>query len=222
MRTARMAMLTAPVLLALLASACTSGPNQADVTTTVPTTTAPTTTAPTTTAPTTTAPSTTAPTTTAPSTTAPSTTQPCSTAQLSVTLGKGNGTAGSVYVPLQFRNNGSSACTLYGYPGVSYVTGATGQQVGSAAERTAPVAGETVEQVVTLAPGSVAQATLQEIDVGNFPASTCSPVAVRGLRVYPPGQTAAAFIPAATRGCTQSGPVQLRVGFVVQAPAGSP
>ena len=158
--------------------------------------------------------------TTVPSTTVPSTARPCSTAQLSVTLGRGNGTAGSVYVPLQSRNRGSSACTLYGYPGVSYVTGAGGNQVGRAAQRMGPVGTKSVEAVVTLAPGSVAQATLRAIDVGNFPASTCSAIPVGGLRVYPPGQTTAAFVPDVTRGCTQSGPVQLGIDFFLQEPTG--
>ena len=158
--------------------------------------------------------------TTVPSTTVPSTARPCSTTQLSVTLGRGNGTAGSVYVPLQFRNRGSSACTLYGYPGVSYVTGPGGNQVGRAAQRMGPVGGQSAEAVVTLAPGSVGQATLRVIDVSNFPASSCSAIPVRGLRVYPPGETTAAFVPDATTGCTQSGPVQLEIGFVAPEPTG--
>jgi len=154
------------------------------------------------------------------STTVPSTTRPCSTPQLLVTLGRGNGTAGSVYVPLQFRNRGSSACTLYGYPGVSYVTGPGGKQVGRAGQRIGPVGGQSAEAVVTLAPGSVAQATPRVIDVSNFPASSCSAIPVRGLRVYPPGETTAAFVPDATTGCTQGGPLQLGIGFVVPEPTG--
>jgi hypothetical protein len=83
-----------------------------------------------------------------------------------------------------------------------------------------PVAGQSAEAVVILAPNSVAQATLRVIDIGNFPASTCSAIPVRGLRVYPPGETTAAFVPDATTGCTQSGPVQLEVDFVRQEPTG--
>jgi hypothetical protein len=83
-----------------------------------------------------------------------------------------------------------------------------------------PVGSQTVEAVITLNPGSVAQATLRAIDVGNFPASTCSAIPVGGLRVYPPGQTTAAFVPDVTSACTQSGTVQLKIGLVVQGPTG--
>lgn len=160
------------------------------------------------------------PSTKVPSTTVPSTARPCSTSQLSVTLGRGNGTAGSVYVPLQFRNRGSSACTLHGYPGVSYVTGPGGNQVGRAAQRMGPVGGQSAEAIITLAPGSVAQATLRVIDVSNLPVSSCSTIPVSGLRVDPPGETTPVFVPDATNGCTQSGPLQLGIGFIVQGPMG--
>ena len=87
-------------LVALATSACGRGAGVVASTTTAPTAALTTTAAPTTTA-------------------VRSRALPCRTIKLSVALGKGNGTAGSVYVPLLFRNRGSSACTLYGYPGVS-------------------------------------------------------------------------------------------------------
>ena len=54
-----------------------------------------------------------------------------------------------------------------------------------------------------------------EVNVGNFPAATCTPTPVLGLRIYPPNQTAAAFIPQTGTGCAQSGVDQLQIGFVV-------
>jgi len=96
---------------------------------------------------------------------------------------------------LQLRNIGSSACTLYGYPGVSWVAGAgaDGRQVGAAAVRQADPTGS-AEKAVTLAPGAVASAPLDIVDAAVFSPSQCKPVPVRGLRVYPPGEKAALFL----------------------------
>jgi hypothetical protein len=96
------------------------------------------------------------------------------------------------HVGLQLTNIGSAACTLYGYPGVSWVAGDDGHQVGPAAARQADVTGS-AEQTVTLAPGALASAPLNMVDAGVFPPAACKPVPVRGLRVYPPGERAALF-----------------------------
>jgi Protein of unknown function (DUF4232) len=94
---------------------------------------------------------------------------------------------------LQLKNVGSAACALYGYPGVSWVAGADGHQVGAAAVRQADPTGG-AEKTVTLAPGAVASAPLDIVDAAVFSPSTCKPVPVRGLRVYPPGEKAALFL----------------------------
>ena len=94
---------------------------------------------------------------------------------------------------LQLRNTGSSACTLDGYPGVSWVAGTNGHQVGAAAVRQADPGGS-AEGTVTLAPGALASAPLDIVDAAAFPPSQCKPVPVRGLRVYPPGEKAALFV----------------------------
>jgi hypothetical protein len=99
---------------------------------------------------------------------------------------------------LQLRNTGSAPCTLAGYPGVSWVAGADGHQVGAPAARQANTSGSP-EKTVTLAPGAVASAPLDLVEGGGgLPASQCKPVPVRGLRVYPPGERAALFISAPT------------------------
>lgn len=94
---------------------------------------------------------------------------------------------------LQLRNIGSSACTLYGYPGVSWAAGADAHQVGAAAVRQTDPAGS-AEETVTLAPGALASAPLGIVDAAVFSPSQCKPVPVRGLRVYPPGEKAALFL----------------------------
>jgi hypothetical protein len=101
------------------------------------------------------------------------------------------------HIGLQLRNAGSSPCTLYGYPGVSWVAGADGHQVGAAAQRQSDDSGS-AEQTITLAPGALASAPMDIVDAAVIPPAECKPVPVRGLRVYPPGQTAALFLPLAT------------------------
>jgi hypothetical protein len=126
----------------------------------------------------------------------------CDTSALAVKLGEGNGAAGSTYVPIVFTNKSSSACSMFGYPGVSFVTGPGGSQVGSAAARSStqsPVS-------VTLAPGAVAHATLQIVDAENFPLSACKITSVHTLKVFPPANTVAAYLTLATKTCASTAP----------------
>jgi hypothetical protein len=121
----------------------------------------------------------------------------CTSANLQASLGGGAGAGMSQnHTGLQLRNTGSSACTLYGYPGVSWVRGAQGLQTGAAAVRQPDPGG--TEGVVTLAPGALASAPLDIVDAAVIPPSECKPVPVRGLRIYPPGQKAALFLPLPT------------------------
>jgi Domain of unknown function (DUF4232) len=125
----------------------------------------------------------------------------CTAAELSATLGQGDAAAGSVTRPLVFTNTGSHACELRGFPGVSYVAGDDGHQVGPAAQET----GERAAEVV-LRPGGQAVALVQFVQVANFEATACQPTPVRGLRVYPPGDTASLFVPTAGNGCAGTPP----------------
>ncbi|MFR9806934.1 DUF4232 domain-containing protein [Pseudonocardia sp. RS010] len=120
----------------------------------------------------------------------------CPTSALRITLGEADAGAGSVYRPLIFTNAGGTTCQLRGFPGVSYVAGDDGHQVGPAAAMSGERGGE-----VRLGPGMSAAAPLQLVNVQNFDAAVCRPTPVRGLRVYPPGNTEAAFVPFGTTGC---------------------
>jgi len=135
----------------------------------------------------------------------------CSTAALKVSIGSnGGGAAGSAYVPLDFTNISGSTCTLYGYPGVSFVTSA-GAQVGAAADRR----GTTPLATITLAPGAVGHATLQVVDAGNFPTSRCGQlVSVPLLKIYPPNQFTAVTVPYQTQACTSKSLVTLFVSTI--------
>ena len=68
----------------------------------------------------------------APSSSAPGT-PACATSALQVKLGSSDGYAGGVYVIIDFTNTSGSTCTLFGYPGVSLVTGPPYKQIGLAA-----------------------------------------------------------------------------------------
>lgn len=116
--------------------------------------------------------------------------QPCVTANLKASLGEPEGAAGSSYYTLTFTNVGTVSCTLQGFPGVSYVTGESGTQVGASAAWDG-----TKGSAVTVLPGGTATAQLQEVDVYNFPPSVCDPTGIRGLRIYPPGEKSALYVP---------------------------
>jgi len=140
--------------------------------------------------------------------------QACPNGSLKVTQGLGQGYAGGTYEVIDFTNTSASTCTLFGYPGVSLVSGPPYVQIGLAAKRqsTTPAA------LITLAPGAVANATLQIVDALNFPTATCSPAAATDLQVYPPGQTAAVYLPNKSEACAE--PVQTTFIGPVQAGSG--
>jgi Protein of unknown function (DUF4232) len=134
----------------------------------------------------------------------------CATSGLVVWLDGGAGVAaGSAYYPLTFTNLSGRACTLAGYPGVSAV-GLAGGQLGRAAARDRTARARTV----VLAAGRSATAMLQIATAENFPRATCRPVTAAGLRVYPPGQTAARLVPFPFSACSRRGPVDLFVRAV--------
>lgn len=157
--------------------------------------------------------------TTAPATTAPPTTAagplPCPTSALGVALGAPNGAAGSTYYVLTFTNTSKVSCTLTGYPGVSYVAGSQGTQIGAPAARLPGTV-----TTVTVQSGASAFASLREVVAGNYP-SSCGLTNVAGLRIYPPNQTAALFVAQNTQGCSNASDLVLQVGPVASNAAGA-
>ena len=144
-------------------------------------------------------------TTTATPTPTPSTTSsgpaPCPTSGLRVALGQGDGAAGSTYYPLDFTNASGDACTLFGYPGVSFVTGVGGSQIGNAASRNPAFASESV----TIPAGGVVHAALQVVNAQNFPRADCHPVTAHWLKIYPPNQTAPLYLSFTAPACSARG-----------------
>jgi Protein of unknown function (DUF4232) len=127
----------------------------------------------------------------------------CATSALQVKLGSSDGYAGGVYVIIDFTNTSGSTCTLFGYPGVSLVTGPPYKQIGLAAKRST----STPKKLVTLAAGATANAQLQIVDALNFPSASCAPTKATALKIYPPNQTEPVYLPNTSRGCSK--PVQV-------------
>ena len=124
----------------------------------------------------------------------------CATGQLRVTVVPGDSAAGHLGLRVVFTNTGSGSCTMFGYPGVSFVTGASGAQVNDAAQR---AGGPSV--LVAVASGGSAHADLLLTQVGNYPVAACRPVSVAGFRVYPPDETGAVFVGSVQQVCSVRG-----------------
>ena len=121
---------------------------------------------------------------------------------------RGGGGAGSVMGTFTLTNRGSESCTLRGFPGVSYVGGDAGTQVGAAATRT-----DDEVTTKTIAPGKAATVALRRTQPGNY-GSDCHQAAVTGFRVYPPESTRSGFVRFTTTGCKSTKAPLLQVGPV--------
>jgi len=119
-----------------------------------------------------------------------------------------------MYPFLVLTNKGSTACTVKGYPGVSFVGNGNGTQLGAAATREA--AGITIT-TLTLAPGQSAHSQLSITVAGNYDPTTCKPKAADGLRVYPPDETHSLFIASTTYTACQNASVVLILVRPLQA-----
>jgi hypothetical protein len=135
--------------------------------------------------------------------------------QLTAQAAPGGGAAGSQYVWIVLSTTSSRTCTLYGYPGVSWVTGDDGRQVNQPAERDTSTAPQRVE----LPTGQAAHAQVRSHQPGNFP-DTCRPADVRGYRVYLPDETAADFVAFPLSVCSADGVGRAEVGPVVAGLSG--
>jgi hypothetical protein len=121
----------------------------------------------------------------------------CGPGELAVGLRtpRGGAAAGSRYELLTFRNTSASACTVDGHPGVSFVGGGNGTQLGAPAAQNGPV------HAVRLAPGTSATALLQIANAANYDPAACAPTTSDGLRVYPPDWRVSVFVPFRTDAC---------------------
>ena len=119
--------------------------------------------------------------------------------------------AGQYYATLVFTNISGTTCTLTGYPGVSYV-GTGGVQSGNAAVRA-----DGSVTTVTLHPKGKASATLHDSNgISGYSPQQCDLSPAQGLRIYPPNQKAAIFLPWKTQHCAGLSIHPLTIGPVRQ------
>jgi Domain of unknown function (DUF4232) len=139
----------------------------------------------------------------------------CATGNLkaAVVSGEGGAAAGSTYYPVNLTNTGSSSCSLFGYPGVSWVSGPSGSQIGQPATRNPVITPATV----VLAPGQTAHVTIQVVDAGNYDKSTCQPVTAHWLKIFPPGQFTALYVKFSAQTCSAKLPSKLGSPLSVDA-----
>jgi hypothetical protein len=140
---------------------------------------------------------------------------PCQSSALKVTLGQGGAAAGTTFYPIVFTNISGSACTLYGFPGVSFTGETYAVQVGPAASRNH----DSPEHLVTLAPSGTASALIGVVDAENY-SSGCGQTTVSGILVYPPNLTASVGLPFNGMTCVNSKDHVLSVNAVVPGSAG--
>lgn len=116
----------------------------------------------------------------------------CATAQLtgSIADGGGGASAGAQRVAIVLRNTGARACTLQGWPGVSFVGGGNGTQIGNPAtlDRATP------HPTLSIRPGGEVQAIVTVEAAGNWDSATCHPRVTDGFRVIPPGSRQSLFV----------------------------
>lgn len=115
----------------------------------------------------------------------------CATNDLEITTADSQGAAGSTLVNVVFKNTSSEPCSMRGFPGVSMVANHNGTQLGKPAQREKDVPSKDVK----LDPGASAIAPVKITQVGALDPQECKPQDADGLRVYPPEQTKAAYVP---------------------------
>jgi hypothetical protein len=124
----------------------------------------------------------------------------CLSRYLHGATGLSQGTAGSIYVVITFKNLDNVPCTLYGFPGVALAAGTPVTDVGQPSTEDT----STARELVTLQPGGYANATLRVVDAGNFPPSVCTQVNTTWLAVIPPNQRIPLYIPFKSMACKGS------------------
>ena len=141
----------------------------------------------------------------------------CLTSGLRASLGGAQGAAGSAYQVIVLANTSGKTCALYGYPGVSFVSGVGGAQIGAAATRDRSVAAK----VVTLAPGQRGSFTLRVVNAGTLPAASCRPVSASWLKIFPPENTAALYVGYTARACAGTATAILSTRAVTEGTGGA-
>jgi hypothetical protein len=126
-------------------------------------------------------------------TTTAASTAACTTTNLAISVGQSQGAAGHIYIPILFKNVGSTPCTMGGFPGVAATT--SGGQQAVQATRTSATA-----TTITVPPGSFASAMLVATDVPSGTATTCP--TYPGILVTPPNTAKSQALSVQVPGCS--------------------
>lgn len=100
---------------------------------------------------------------------------------------------------------------MYGFPGVSFVSGPGASLIGGPAVRNPTFP----KELVTLAPGATAHAPLQVVIAQNYPASICQPVTAKWLQIFPPGSYVPLYVSFTAMTCTGKIPSGSTLGIYV-------
>ena len=141
----------------------------------------------------------------------------CLSRYLNGSIGLTQGTAGSVYVTIVFKNLDNYPCTMYGFPGVAQAAGRPVTDIGQPSTESTT----STRELITLAPGGYANATLQITDADNYSASTCDPTKADWLAVIPPNQTVPLYIHYSSLACKSQSVKLLTVTAVRPGNGGS-
>ena len=121
----------------------------------------------------------------------------CSSSELQFSAEPGQGATGNWAFPIIFRNISSKVCSLYGYPGVSWVT-ASGTSIGVPARQVHDPASPA--STVNLRPGQSAYSEVEVPTAANQQLVGCLSVPAAGIRVYAPGSTTAVLLSPSSNG----------------------
>ncbi|HIT76346.1 MAG TPA: DUF4232 domain-containing protein [Candidatus Avipropionibacterium avicola] len=130
----------------------------------------------------------------------------CTVDTSSVAMGRVQGAAGHVEYAIVLTNTSDQPCTVYGYPGVSIVSGDDGHQVGVPADKDA----ETAPKTVTVEAGGTATSVLLVAQADAY-GDECEPEDGRGFRIYIPEEKRAQFVEMDVTGCTNEEIVLMQV-----------
>jgi hypothetical protein len=139
----------------------------------------------------------------------------CQASHLSASAGAPQGYRSGLQIVVVFKNTGTAACTLHGWPRVWQSTGPPVTTIGQPAV-SGPAPAPTV---VTVPPNGTASARLRIEDSALYPTSTCKPVKATSLAVVPPGETTATHISFGSTACKGSAKL-MTVTTVVQGSGG--
>ena len=103
----------------------------------------------------------------------------CVSAQITVTHGASQGTAGTIYYPLVFTNTGAT-CAIFGVPTVQPVVGSAHRKVGPMARSLSM--GEMPARHV-IAKGQSVSVAFGVVETGNYTPSTCVARSASGVMV---------------------------------------